>query len=1677
MAQLNPSNSGIEKKNSHWLVFFILLAMVILLGVYFRLVGINWGENQYLHPDERFLVWVGSDISPVKSLGEYFDTQNSSLNPHNRGHGFFVYGTLPLFIARYLVEWIFGNSGFNEMTIVGRPLSALADFLTLILVILVAAKVYNRRVAILAGALYASAVLPIQLSHFYKEDTFTNFFTFLTIYFGVCILMERREEPGERLVSRNELDERSSVQADLNEEIIISWKRNVRRFTSSPYFLFSLGFGMALGCAVSSKLNAAPVALVLPAAFGLRLPGKPKAAEDEAHKGKRWVVVLLYLILAALVSLLVFRVFQPYAFTGPGFFGLKPNPQWVANIREQRVQSAGDVDFPPALQWARRPVWFSGKNLVVWGLGLPFGVLAWAGFLWAGWRILKGEWQRHALLWGWTALYFTWQSLAFNPTMRYQLPIYPALAVFAAWVVFDVGRGTKDERQRTEDQSGEPSPDRSSLVSRWWLPALAGLVGGFVLLATLAWAFAFTRIYTLPVTRVAAARWIYQNIPGPVNLHIETGSEIYNQPLPFSEGNQIMPDQPFTTIFDAKVSGEVREIYLAHVLDQAALSEPKTLELAVNRMGEDTLLATASLTSDFLARDDQRGDSYSFTFSKPFILEKEQQYRLTIQLKSGSGVIVLAGAAPAHESSWDDGLPLRLDGYDGYGGIYQPGLNFEMYWDDNAEKLDRFITTLNQADYIFITSNRQWGTTTRVPERYPLTIAFYRNLLGCPQAQDVIWCYNVAGVGNFKGSLGFDLVQVFESYPEIGPIRVNDQFAEEAFTVYDHPKVFIFKKSADYTSQRLTEILTAVDLSQVVHVTPRKAGSHPANLMLPADRWAEQQQGGTWSEIFNTGALHNRFPFYGVLVWYLSVILLGWLVYPLMRVSLPGLPDRGYPLARTAGLLLLSYLVWLAGSFRIPVGRLTISLVLLLMALVGGILAFRTRKEIAQELRERRKYFLAVEILFLAFFIFDLLIRWGNPDLWHPWKGGEKPMDFAYFNAVLKSTTFPPFDPWYAGGYLNYYYYGFVFVGMLVKWLGIVPSVAYNLILPTVFSLVALGAFSIGWNLIASRQNHNDLGQSAIRNSKFITGLSAALGMAVLGNLGIVRMIFQGYQKVAAPGGVIEGVWFLQRWVWAVLGFVKVLTGTPLPYSIGDWYWNPSRVIPALNDVEPITEFPFFTVLYGDPHAHLYALPISLLALAFVLAIVLGKGRWKGALGGILWFFFTGLSIGALKPTNTWDVYTYLALGCVAAAYGLWSGSLSKDKEEITPTARLRLLKSLPEVNRRILFMIVGVALLVGLSLATFYPYTKWYGLGYSQFYIWQGSRTPMSSYLTHWGLFLFLIVSWMVWETREWMASTPASALRKLAPYKDLILGLLAVLALVVIVLMVWLRVGIAWFVLPAAAWAGVLILRPGQADGKRFVLFLVGTGLMLTLMVEIIALRGDVGRMNTVFKFYLQVWTFFAVSAAASFGWLLADLSAWLPRWRTPWIIVLALLVATAGLYPVVGGLAKIQDRMEPRAPHTLDGMAFMAYAQYVDEWGEMDLSQDYRAIRWMQENVQGSPVIVEANLRNLYHWGSRFSIYTGLPGVVGWEWHQQQQRALLPSSWVSQRIDEIDQFYLTEDLQSAQAFLRKYQVRYIILGQQERGHYPGPGLDKFVDADSVLWREVYRDANTSIYEVIGM
>jgi uncharacterized membrane protein len=299
-----------------------------------------------------------------------------------------------------------------------------------------------------------------------------------------------------------------------------------------------------------------------------------------------------------------------------------------------------------------------------------------------------------------------------------------------------------------------------------------------------------------------------------------------------------------------------------------------------------------------------------------------------------------------------------------------------------------------------------------------------------------------------------------------------------------------------------------------------------------------------------------------------------------------------------------------------------------------------------------------------------------------------------------------------------------------------------------------------------------------------------------------------------------------------------------------------------------------------------------------------------------------------------------------------------------------------------------------------------------------------------------------MAWETRQWMARTPLSRLSRLRPFASY-LWVGGIAALCATLLLVAAGYAVALIVIPACIWAALLFLRPDLAIEKRIVLLLVAVGLALTLAVEIVVLRGDISRMNTVFKFYLQVWLLFSVSAGAAFAWLLLDLPSWQRAWRQGWSITLAVLVFIAALYPITASLAKIQDRMASNAPHTLDSMAYMPYATYSEVGEVLVLANDYHAIQWLQDTVQGTPVIVEANTPE-YRWGSRMTIYTGLPGVLGWNWHQRQQRVASETLAVTKRALDITSFYQTRSVEEAAAFLARYGVRYVVVGELEYAQY---------------------------------
>jgi YYY domain-containing protein len=599
-----------------------------------------------------------------------------------------------------------------------------------------------------------------------------------------------------------------------------------------------------------------------------------------------------------------------------------------------------------------------------------------------------------------------------------------------------------------------------------------------------------------------------------------------------------------------------------------------------------------------------------------------------------------------------------------------------------------------------------------------------------------------------------------------------------------------------------------------------------------------------------------------------------------------------------------------------------------------------------------------------------------------------------------------------------------------------------------------------------------------VGKAPYLAGLAAVILAIVLGNLYQARLLWNRLPEYAEQRSP-DPTWLGQAGD-AVAGLSRIISGEEelLRGDNGVWYFDASRAILNGQDSAPITEFPFFTFLYADLHPHLMDMPLVLAALAWIVsvvrfpAIVSQPFRRQGLLASASTWLVAGLAFGVLYPTNSWDYPVLLALGLAGIAYAV-------------------VIERPPSLGATVWRLLSRSALLLVLSIAFYAPFHQWFGTGDLGFELWKGPRTPLGDYFTVHGLFLCVILTYMLLETMrwlkpriKWLIHTP---LGELTSFMESALVVFLALILVLVIGLPWLRSNdyvTAAVALLLAAWAGLLLLRHDQSQLQRAALTLAGAGMGLTFIAELVTIKGDVGRMNVVFKFYLLTWLFFSVAVGAILVWLWPRI--WASRRRYLWLGALGLLTLAALTYPIIGSAAKVDDRWPDIAdpPKTLDGMAFMlgdASASASDESSAGDtsggegnattviyrendiplhLGEDHGAMRWLQENVAGTPTIVEGHTSE-YRWGSRFANYTGLPTIVGWNWHLRQHNAVLPGSVVEKRIEELNNFYNTTDEDEAREFLDRYQADYIVVGDLERARYSPDGLKKFeqLAADGAL------------------
>ncbi len=1577
-----------------------LLVVILLLGAHFRTISLfTWDNNTGQHPDERFFTDVTSSIRLPTNIETYFDSARSLSNPRNIGKNFYVYGTFPPMVTRVVAVALtpeeklpqtvpdmsearvgsntplpqipnpelklptlpepflsFFNpdhenlTGYPTVNRAGRSLAVLFDLGSILLLYFIGKRLYGRKVGLLSALFGSLTVFAIQQSHFYVDPTFSTFF----VTFGLYWLVRLGQGGG---------------------------------------IGSATAFGIGVGAAMANRISLAllgPIGLVAVAMAAIVIrdrirdtrdtsgndidPSTSQSSKKLAKSAENPSALTIFatrglplIFWAGFITLLTFRIMQPYAFVGSapdspsipghtipalnglhgsGFLDIRLDPRFVENMKEIESFVTGERDFFPSQQWVQRtPHLFPFKNMVLWGMGPFLGIVAWLGWVVIGvwharfWVLGKephdydtpqGRFRVNQTLvslalWVWVGFYFYWQGGQFAKNMRYMLPISGVLTVFGAWLLI---HGIRSIAHR-------PQPLSSTRDLGWakWLPKLSptflrtasqwALV--VVVIGTFAWAYAFTRIYTRPHSRVMAARWVLQHVP------------------------------PGSTI---------------------------TYE------------------------------------------------------------------------SWDDPLPLQVDGGNPWGTIYK-GIQTNPYWqDDPAKFLGREPTSdpnemglldqLANADYVALTSNRIYASTNRLPMRYPATMRYYHYL--------------------FTGELGFELVADVASYPSLLGFPIPDQGAEEAFTVYDHPRVLVFRKTPAFSYERAKQLLMAdVNWDEVYTLPVQVADKAPTGLRLTESEWPAYRNHGTWSNFFDPQSIVAS-PFFAPIVWLLVVEFLGLGTFLLLFRVLPWLPDRGFSVARPIGIIFVAAMAWLLGSFKIaPFTPTTVRILAVGLVVIGVGAAWFSRREIVTFLRQRFRTLLMVETLYLAAFVLFLAIRWLNPDLWHPARGGEKMMELAYLNAVLKSPFFPPYDPWYAGGYINYYYFGYVLIGTIIHLTGIVPDIAFNLAVPMLFALTAVGAWGVVYNLLAPRHGRTLIRHdfSLLRKDRERTRRAAMWHVHIPALLAPVLMLLLG--------NIVQGIWHIN-------GYVDQQAHRP------EWaYWDATRIIEGT-----VNEFPFFTFLFADMHPHMIVMPFSLALLGLIVAVVRLASSYHGSyhhvsplhhgvravVSRIIRTFFLfpypsyiallalmGVVAGTLRVTNTWDYPTYVGLALLVFTIIHYRSYQRMVWEGET-------MRGSPFLRHLVSFAISAV-FVVGLGNLLYHPFTSHFATSSSGIELWRDERYPSllmqmmgAPHTTSRELF-FLYGLWLT--ITIWAALAILTRWFQARPW---VVGAAfgAIVGAVVISLRLNVAAPLILFPLLIGAVALVWSVRMLPLR-KVFPMWWIVGALAIVLGVELIAVKGDVGRMNTVFKFGLHAWMLFALAAAIALPWLvrttLRDLLLRNDKLLTSSVVNTAIsfvfgamtiaLLASSAIYPLTATPARIADRATPDTLHTLDGLAFLRYAEGNENATAFPLSEDGQAIAWMRQHITGTPIILEGHLPS-YRWAGRVSSYTGLPTVLGWHWHQVQQRSIIGGPFVDRRKDTVKHIYNTPNPQEAMREIRAWGVEYLYVGQTEQAIYSDEGIEKF-------------------------
>ncbi len=699
--------------------------------------------------------------------------------------------------------------------------------------------------------------------------------------------------------------------------------------------------------------------------------------------------------------------------------------------------------------------------------------------------------------------------------------------------------------------------------------------------------------------------------------------------------------------------------------------------------------------------------------------------------------------------------------------------------------------------------------------------------------------------------------------------------------------------------------------------------------------------------------------FEAVIRWYLVLAAAAAIGLPIGMFVFGNAWRRAPWFARPIGMLAILFPTWyLSSATSVPYSTTGLWITAGLVAIAGWFFVIRRFS------LDRRFLFnlISAEVATLIAFLGALWLRGFTPDILNT----EKPMDAAFLSSTIRAVSMPPPDPWMAGETINYYYLGYALHGAIARMAGITTGQAFNLALITTTAMVIV----------------------------------AVMGAALVA--------LPRWGKLAAPLAA-----FMVVIAGNMVGPVDLLNDRNAAWNAGWWQgmgWNASRVVYD-GTIQTINEFPSFSIILGDLHPHLSALPFAVVALALAIGIarqpsvvsfpqIIGAG-WIG---------------GALYALNSWDLPTYFGLIALALLWNsrkmgwksiairvgilcataliAWAPFLAhftpplSGDESVVPTA----FRNVPIVSS--IFKIIG---------ANHWEYTS------------------AGEFLKVFGLPYVLICMALIVAARRFPGEVHES--RAMRP-----IGLVVVVFLLIALLA---NAPVLIFVGIPGALAAWLISRYSinRTEGLLGALFLAGGFLLLITEFFFIHDNFDT-RMNTLFKVYYQVWLLWGLGAGLSLAWLICTSKRLFGR--TSLVLVATGAIVLGLVYPVTSAYRWTTEFADWRG---LDGLAYVG-----------DMSADELAgIDWIQAHAGENSTLLEAPGCS-YQPISRIpfdhvSAFTGVPTVMGWFGsHESLWRSGDKSlqSDIQPRIAEAQGFFKSPSIE----FLNEYGIDFVYYGIYEQG-----------------------------------